>query len=135
MVDISENSISATFENLFAGMYSVIDIAFDISGSISNSGKIFIDISKNNNKEIFVDDTNNDFSANLIDKTNFGTDNSFTSVSWNKNSQRLTFDVSANYNNGERITIPQFQFKVLGDISMNSSIDVSSHIELSFNAS
>ena len=132
MVDISENSISATFKNLFAGMYSVIDISFDISGSISAPGKIFIDISKNNNKEIFVDDSNNDFSANVIDNTNFGTDSSFTSVSWDKNSQRLTFDVSANYNN-ETITIPQFQFKVLGDISMNSSISTTSQIELSFN--
>merc|ERR1711871_631954 len=86
-----------------------------------------------NNKGIFVDASNNDFSANVIDKTNFGTDNSFTSVSWDHDNQRLTFDVSANYNNGAKITIPQFQFKVLGDISMNSSIDVSSHIELSFN--
>jgi len=132
MVDISENSISATFKNLFAGMYSVIDISFDISGSISAPGKIFIDISKNNNKGIFVDDSNNDFSANVIVKTNFGTNSSFTSVSWDKNSQRLTFDVSANYNN-ETITIPKFQFKVLGDISMNSSISTTSHIELSFN--
>ena len=132
MVDISENSISATFKNLFAGMYSVIDISFDISGSISAPGKIFIDISKNNNKEIFIDNSNNDFSANVIVKKNFGTDNSFTSVSWNKNSQRLTFDVSANYIN-ETITIPKFQFKVLGDISMNSSISTTSQIELSFN--
>lgn len=131
MVDIS-GSIQSSFKNLFAGMYSVIDIAFDISGSISTPGKVFIDISKNNNKGIFVDNTNNDFSANVIDKTNFGTNNSFTSVSWDHDSQRLTFDVSANYTN-EKITIPQFQFKVLGDISMNSSISTTSHIELSFN--
>ena len=130
MVDIS--FIQSSFKNLFAGMYSVIDISFDISGSISAPGKIFIDISKNNNKGIFVDASNNDFSANVIDKTNFGTDKSFTSVSWDHDSQRLTFDVSANYTN-EKITIPQFQFKVLGDISMNSSISTTSHIELSFN--
>lgn len=133
MVDISENSISATFKNLhdssflFAGQYCHVDIAFDITGNISNNSEIVIDISSTSLK-LFEDPSKVDFSSNLTNNTYFtDSDPSFSDVSWNLNTEELVFTVSGERfgTSGSRsktIKLPQVQFLVNKNINMNETI-------------